>query len=431
MAATVFVTDGEQRPALAIVRSLARRGLSVIVGADRAVSLASTSKYCARHVTYPPPSTDREAFTRFLVDLVTREKIDVVLPVTDITTHAVCASQEALRPWTALAVPSLEAFDLVSNKWTLVERASLCGVPVPRTVYLQDATGLRAIAERIEYPAVVKPVRSRIRSGNGWTPTSVHYARSKAELERLYRELEYLAAWPSLIQQRIVGPGAGVFLLFDRGQPIADFAHRRLREKPPAGGVSVLCESVPVDSRLRQHAVRLLGGLGWHGIAMVEFKQDAATGDFFLMEVNGRFWGSLQLAIDAGVDFPALVCDLAHGRRPEAPPVYRRGVKSRWLFGDLDHLLLRLFKSDDDLRLPASAPSRWRTLADVLTCSGRDLRYEILSADDRRPFQHECVQNFRALAASAITRVRRLVAGAGRLDRRPAGVYSKVPASGN
>ena len=248
MAATVFVTDGEQRPALAIVRSLARRGLSVIVGADRAVSLASTSKYCARHVTYPPPSTDREAFTRFLVDFVTREKIDVVLPVTDITTHAVCASQEALRPWTALAVPSLEAFDLVSNKWTLVERASLCGVPVPRTVYLQDATGLRAIAERIEYPAVVKPVRSRIPSGNGWTPTSVHYARSKAELERLYRELEYLAAWPSLIQQRIDGPGAGVFLLFDRGQPIADFAHRRLREKPPAGGVSVLCESVPVDS---------------------------------------------------------------------------------------------------------------------------------------------------------------------------------------
>jgi predicted ATP-grasp superfamily ATP-dependent carboligase len=431
VAAQVFVTDGEQRPALAIVRSLARRGLSVIVGADRAVSLASTSKYCARHVTYPSPSTDCEAFMQFLVDFVRRERIDVVLPVTDMTTHAVCASREALRHLTALAVPSLEAFDLVSDKWKLVQRAALCGVPVPRTVYLQGATDLRAIAARIEYPAVVKPVRSRIRSGKGWMPTSVHYADSKEDLERLYREVEYLAACPSLIQQRIVGPGAGVFVLFDRGQPVAEFAHRRLREKPPAGGVSVLCESVAVDPRLREHAVRLLESVGWHGIAMVEFKGDAATGDFSLMEVNGRFWGSLQLAIDAGVDFPALVFDLAHGRRPAAPPVYRAGVKSRWLFGDLDHLLLRLLKSDNDLCLPASGPSRWRTLADVLTCSGRDVRYEILRADDPRPFQYECAQNVRALAASAIARVRRIAARAGRSDRPSTTVYSKVPASGS
>ena len=52
---TAFVTDGDQRPALAITRSLGQRGVSVLVGAEQPVSLASASKYCVRHVTYPSP----------------------------------------------------------------------------------------------------------------------------------------------------------------------------------------------------------------------------------------------------------------------------------------------------------------------------------------------------------------------------------------
>ena len=89
--------------------------------------------------------------------------------------------------------------------------------------------------------------------------------------------------------------------------------------------------------------MRLLGPLGWHGVAMLEFKQDAAHREVFLIEVNGRFWGSLQLAIAAGVDFPYLTYQLAVGERPSVPRALPVGVKNRWLLGDLDHLLIRLF----------------------------------------------------------------------------------------
>src|SRR4029077_21269913 len=134
---------------------------------------------------------------------------------------------------------------------------------------------------------------------------------------------------------------------------------RRLVENPPAGGASVLSESAPVEARLRDDAIRLLGPIGWHGVAMMEYKQDESTGAFFLMEVNGRFWGSLQLAIDAGVDFPFLAWQLATGQRPEVRRPYAVGVKNRWLCGDVDHLLLRLFRSERSLHLPAGAPSKW------------------------------------------------------------------------
>ena len=70
----------------------------------------------------------------------------------------------------------------------------------------------------------------------------------------------YLTRYPSLIQERIVGPGIGVFVLCDHGRLLAAFAHRRLREKPPSGGASVLCESVAVDPGARATGARGCSG---------------------------------------------------------------------------------------------------------------------------------------------------------------------------
>lgn len=78
---------------------------------------------------------------------------------------------------------------------------------------------------------------------------------------------------------------------------------------------------------------------------MVEFKRDTRDGITKLMEINGRFWGSLQLAIDAGVDFPWLLYRLAVVG--DITPVfsYKEGVRLRWWLGDLDWLLLCFRKS--------------------------------------------------------------------------------------
>ena len=405
---TAFVTDGDQRPALAITRSLGRRGIAVIVGAEQSTSLASASKYCVRHVAYPSPRQHPEAFDRFLFDLVERDRIDVIVPVGDITTHQVAKLRSALLGrHTATTAPPFDAFDVVANKWTLVKRAAACGVAVPRTKYLEDRHALPSLLDRIEYPAVIKPVRSRIRTGAGWLAATVRYARDEAELRALYRDVDYLAEHPSMIQERIVGPGAGVFVLCDRGRLLAAFAHRRLREKPPSGGVSVLSESIALDPELIDQAMRLLRPLAWHGVAMIEFKQDRRTGRAYLMEINGRFWGSLHLAIQAGIDFPYLACQLAVGQTVDAPRHYTVGVKSRWLLGDLDHLIMRMFHRDNDQHLPDGVPSRPRALFDFLQLAGAGLRYDVFSRDDLRPFIYEARQYTRDLSGSAMQAARR------------------------
>jgi predicted ATP-grasp superfamily ATP-dependent carboligase len=397
MPITAFVTDGNQRPALTIVRALGRRGITVIVGDDRPASLAGSSRFCAEHVTYPSPYRDRDAFDAFLESFLARRQIDVLIPVTDVTTRAVCAHQAVLRRHCGLAVPPLEAFERVTDKARLLELAAGCGVPVPRTQVVDGRAQLAEIIDSVSYPAVVKPVRSRISAAGGWVLGSAHYAHSREDILRLFDTHGYLASSPSLIQERIVGRGIGMFALFDRGRLVAEFSHRRLREKPPAGGASVLSESLPVDPRLREFAERMLGPLGWHGVAMMEYKQDRRSGECVLMEVNGRFWGSLELAVAAGVDFPFLAFQLARGITSDTAPPYQAGVKNRWVLGDLDHMLLRLFRSAEALDLPSGAPSTMRTLLDFLKIVQPKLHYEVISGTDWGPFAREIRQYLRAM----------------------------------
>jgi predicted ATP-grasp superfamily ATP-dependent carboligase len=179
-------------------------------------------------------------------------------------------------------------------------------------------------------------------------------------------------AFPVLLQRRVRGPGEGLFVLRWNGRVVAEFAHRRLREKPPEGGVSVYRESIALDGKLAAAGRRLLEALDWQGVAMIECKRDQVTGQHVLMEINGRLWGSLQLAIDAGVDFPRLLVSCALGGSARVPPVtrYRVGVRSRWFWGDVDHLYLRLRNGEspagklaavrDFLRVGLSGEEIWR-----------------------------------------------------------------------
>jgi hypothetical protein len=142
--------------------------------------------------------------------------------------------------------------------------------------------------------------------------------------------------WP-LIQEFVPGHGAGVFTLYNSGRPVAWFAQESIRSVRPMASPNCLRRSVPVNPRLRDQAERLLTSFAWHGPAMVELKTDS-TGDPWLMEVNGRFWVSLQLAVSAGVDFPRLWVEALRGLTVSGPAEYE-DVVLRWLWGDVKRFL--------------------------------------------------------------------------------------------
>jgi predicted ATP-grasp superfamily ATP-dependent carboligase len=205
----------------------------------------------------------------------------------------------------------------------------------------------------------------------------VVYAATSEEFRKKYSEVHQAIPFP-LVQEKIVGDGQGIFLLVWNGELIAAFRHRRLREKPPWGGVSTLRESLSLDGSLVSKSFRLLQSISWNGVAMAEYKNDVRDGRPKLMEINGRFWGSLQLAIDAGMNFPLLLYRAALGEVPQPQMSYRSGVQTRWLLGDLDNLLIRW-------RRPAPGDSRWRACREFVRFWGKDLHYETFRREDPAP----------------------------------------------
>ena len=382
----VFVTDGDNRAALAVTRSLGRAGHEVFVGERRAPALAQTSKHCTRRFVYPDPTSESQAFVEFLERTVRDEHIDVLLPVSDITTFLVTRERARLGR-SAVPFADAETVALAADKVALVGTAEGLGVPVPRSQTIRNRTELPL---DLSFPLVIKPHRSRAESGGRWMSSVVSFASTRGELQR------DLAArpdheFPLLLQERVEGPGLGVFALYHQGRCTALFSHRRVRERPPWGGVSVLSESVPLCPRATDYATRLLDALGWHGVAMVEFKQDRRDGTPKLMEINGRFWGSLQLAIDAGVDFPKLLVDGVAGEIAQ-PASYRVGVRNRWFWGDVDSLLLTLAGRT----APGTDPgSRVRAVVEFLKLGGRNLYYENPKLRDLKPWWFESVSWFR------------------------------------
>jgi len=407
----ILITDGEQRSSLAAVRSLGRAGHDVVVCSARSEPLAGASRFARATFQVPDPATAPGAFAAEVGALVSRERIDVLLPMTDVSAPLLFDLRER-HPELTIPFPDRSAYERASDKVGLSDLASTMGVPVPRGLLLAarpdapeldaEASALAAFAHEVGYPLILKPGRSSVEGERGVIRLGVRQVKDR---EALHAALHaYPAeAYPLLVQERISGPGLGAFVLAADGEVLASFGHCRLREKPPTGGVSVYRESVPLRADVEAHATRLLSALHWTGVAMVEFKEDSATGTPYLMEINGRFWGSLQLAIDAGVDFPRLLVDAALGRRPAHRPVPRHGIRSRWLWGDVDHLIGILKAPRGYRAINPELPSRLGAVLRFLVPWRPGDHFEVLDFGDLRPFLRETVQWFAALRARGST----------------------------
>jgi predicted ATP-grasp superfamily ATP-dependent carboligase len=343
-------------------------------------------------VTVPNALERPTAFADSIAALVAAEHAAVVLPIAEQSLLAILPVRARLSP-AIVPFPDLAAFSALTDKERLLEEASKVGIAIPAQEVVREVNAIASMdLSGLHYPVVIKPARSVSERAGLRAKFSVSYASDASELRRKVRALPP-AAFPLLLQQRVVGPGTGIFLLLWDGELKGQFAHQRLTEKPPSGGVSVYCESVAMDEGLRDRSRELLDRFGWRGVAMVEYKRDSATGQPYLMEVNGRFWGSLQLAIDSGVDFPRILVACALGEKSHKMPSYRVGIRSRWWWGQIDHLVGRVRHARTTDPLPPDTRSTGRVFGDLLLGPFRRADHEeVLRWADPRPFWNETIR---------------------------------------
>lgn len=377
----VLVLDADTLPALAAVRSLGRGGVRVIAASHSDKPIAGRSRHAAGTLRYPSPLEDSEAFLTWMESqLASIPDLTMVLPVTERTLVPISSHFSDPARRRLFAVPEAPALEQVLDKSLTAELATRCQVPQPRSWIVHGEAELDAIMPELPFPLVVKPGRS-ISTGDRRLALTVRYTHSAGGLERLAREL--LPHTHLILQEYFRGDGVGVEVLARRGEIVYAFQHRRLHEVPLTGGGSSLRISEEVDPALLAASRDLLAALGWHGVAMVEFKQDAASGAFVLVEINGRLWGSLPLAVAAGADFPRLL--YAQHRDlplPDLPP-YRRGLRCRKLASDLQWCEA-VFRREADPRL-VPIPGRGRAAREMLAMFLPGERFDAQSWADPLP----------------------------------------------
>lgn len=330
----VFVLDGHCDAATAAVQSLGRAGAQLTVGSRDIGSIACRSRYA--ETVLEQPLTLPPKLARWIDDIARRGRFDLIVPATEASLLAVRALGEESPTRAACVVPGDEAIDRALDKARAGEVAAQVGMRVPGTRVVmrpdveQPAWG---------YPTVLKPIRSKFEDAGRLVTGTALIAHDPG------RRAAYLRRWlpstPVVEQEYVRGRGLGVSFLSDRGRMLWHFSHERLHELPLTGGASTYRRAVDPPGEALGACRRLASVLRWRGVAMVEFKWCAEEDTLTFLEINPRLWGSLALAISAGVDFPAGLLALASGATPPECPPYRRGLYARNIAQDTQWLRAR------------------------------------------------------------------------------------------
>jgi predicted ATP-grasp superfamily ATP-dependent carboligase len=361
----VIVLDGNENQSVAAVRALAAAGHTVVVGADSSWSKAGWSRGASRSFQYPAPQAAMDAFLDNIVKEVKREPGSLVLPMTERTTIPISSRRDEItRAGGRLVLPSHEIVMRAFDKQETTRLAESLGIVVPRTSVISTRVEAERFSQSGFFPVVLKPRSSEVVSADGrvLSTGAPRYAKNSEEFLTAFEEMMNRCS-SLLVQEFVEGSGAGYFALMHHGELRAEFAHCRIREVRPTGSGSAVRESVEPDPLVRAASLKILSELRWHGVAMVEFRLRKDGIPVFL-EVNGRFWNSLPLAIYAGVDFPSLVAEMAKRGDVAIQTGYTNGLRCRWFLGDFRHLIEVMRGAPAGY--PGKFPGRLSTLAKFL-----------------------------------------------------------------
>src|SRR5215211_121052 len=307
---SVLLVGNAYHGVLAAVRALRAAGHAPWLAVHESRTYAGFSRTRAGTVSVPNPEYDSEGFVRKLADAAVRLSVAAVLPSTD-THFLTLAGREADFAGITLGTPSRERVVRAMDKETLVKIATTVGLQIPPTtkVVSWDSKAISTFG----FPAIVKPLRSRIRNPDGtYSACDTRYVPTRQAAEEA---LEALPGKQGLVQPYIPGALRSVTGVSWEGELVCALHQASIRIWPVRAGISAFAETIPPDAKLEQGVGRLLQALGWSGIFQAQFIR-SARGEHYLIDLNPRIYGSLALAVAAGLNLPAIWVDLLLGRQP-------------------------------------------------------------------------------------------------------------------
>jgi predicted ATP-grasp superfamily ATP-dependent carboligase len=374
----VLVLDGKSIATVSIVRSLGRKGIYVACGEEYKSCPGLLSKYVKTRIVYPSPAKTPDLFLEKIFSLTRNGEYDLVIPVSDETSVLLSKHKTELSNFTKIPTPSYETMMVARDKASTMKVAIENGIPCPET-YFPEEIPVENIRDLARYPVVIKPRESSGARG-------IRYVASAEKIEADYQmvKAKYGKAY---IQEYIPNTQHySICVLMNlKSERRASFSYQEIRQFPVTGGSAAYAISVKKPD-LIEYATSLLRKIKWTGVANLEFVIDERDNTPKLIEINPRFWMSLELAVQSGVDFPYLLFRQMMDGDIKSSDDFRLGVKYRWL---VPADILWLWNSRNKI----SAYSSFFKLFE------HDLHYAVFSPGDLGPSMGVLLQSLRYLAS--------------------------------
>lgn len=328
----VLVTSyrtASDRIALAALRGLSLAGFSPWLGTDDPSTASARSRHCHGIIRLHSPISSPEEHAVEVMECVRKHHFSTILPTDDYAVFSLSQAYGQCATDVPLPVPPLEGQQRAIDKASTTELAAALGLNVPETQTVKNKSDLRHELKHILSPWIIKLVQ-----GGGSVGMLISDDPNEVldHVDSLPDYADHIYDFKTLVvQSYIPGWSEDAYALMYRGQVVRSMASRRLLSWPDQNGSGILSETISKPSFFEK-SVELLEALGWHGPANIEFRIDQRSGQSYFIEVNGRLWGTTAMAIAAGVNFPALSCQMAieDGLRKELS--FPAGVRMRFPF---------------------------------------------------------------------------------------------------
>lgn len=343
----LLTEDAPAYGVLGALRGLRRAGYLPWVAITSNDAYSRHSRAPAGIVKVPDPRENRATYASALARESERLQVAAVMPGTDLGLVALAAAADEFPPGIALGTCDEQTVWRATDKVELDRLAAEAGLRTPDSKHVTLAR-LQAEGDP-PFPAIVKPARTRTPTERGGFASS--FVRRVSSRQQLLDAAAKVPGDVVLVQPALEGELRATCGVAWRGEVVAIVHQAACRIYPPGCGITAFAETVPADPELDAGVRRLIATLGWSGIFQVQFMHSRRVS--YLIDLNPRMYGSLPLALAAGVNLPAIWADLLVGRGPRVR-AYRVGARFRSEERDVALLAVSARKGD------------WPTVRDVL-----------------------------------------------------------------
>ncbi|HEX7056828.1 MAG TPA: carboxylate--amine ligase [Bacilli bacterium] len=304
---------------LSAIRCLGVHGIhTVAVDYSADNTYGAKSRYCSEQLISPHYKVDPQGYVAFLIDYAKKQdEPPVLIPCHDFYVEIIDEHLDELKEHFLIPQTEKGLYTKLMNKETLHRLAVEHGVAVPETVRVHEENLFEKVESIIKFPCIVKPVDS---------PAFMAKFRRKLfkvhNLTELKEALEKAKnAGLEVVVQRIIPGFDDHMYTFDaylnQDAKVTHWATcQKYRQYPINFGASVYTGQKLVPE-LYDIGAAFFEAIKYKGFAEIEFKKDAETGKFYLIEVNVRLTNFNHLLYKIGLNIPYITYQELTGQAVE------------------------------------------------------------------------------------------------------------------